>query len=106
AVVRCAGMADSMASLLLCGLTRPHRHDFGLLLDWIDTVEGQRERLDPSERLPVEEQPRHVGPRIMSGGIGSILGHADRAEIDLRDQEALLLRRQLLGDRAAIRSID
>jgi hypothetical protein len=29
----------------------------------------------------------------MSGGIGRILGHADGAEVDLRDQKALLLGR-------------
>ncbi len=43
-------------------------------------------------RFLLSRQPRHVGPRIVPGRIGRVLGDADGAEIDLGDQQPFLIR--------------
>ena len=42
----------------------------------------------------------------MTGGICRVLGNTDGAQINLGDQQALLIRRQLLADLAAVGAID
>jgi hypothetical protein len=54
----------------------------------------------------VEQQPRDVGPGIVSGGIGGVLGHADHAEIDIGIQNAFLIGWKLLGESTAVRPIN
>ena len=54
----------------------------------------------------VEQQPRDVGPGVVSRGIGGVLRHADHAEIDIGIQNAFLIRWKLLGQRTAVRPID
>src|SRR5690242_11762553 len=99
-------MADSMARLPLRCLTRSQGHHLGLWLGGTCAVGRECERLDPAQALCVEQETRDIGPRIMTGRIGRILGDADRTEVDLRDQKALLLGWQLLDERAAVRSVD
>src|SRR5258708_7455005 len=55
-----------------------------------DGVHRQREVLDPSRRLVVEQQPRHVWARVVARRIGGILRHTDQPEIDVRIEDAFL----------------
>ncbi|GCC48327.1 hypothetical protein chiPu_0032227, partial [Chiloscyllium punctatum] len=75
-------------------------------VDLLKTVERQREMLDALRGLPVQQQARDVGPRIVPGRIGGVLGDPDRAEIDVGEQQPFLIGRQLLGDRTAVGPID